>query len=216
MGMAVYDCGPAALLAFFTAFATILSVKFGDRAKPSGYLIFAAAFGLSEWLRNWVLSGFPWNSYGYTWTGWLAVAQLASVGGAFFLSWLTVLLSALPALLWLWPGPKNIRIGMAATAVFLLAFSAIWGTQRIAHNPPEYNRQVAVRPVQADISQADKWDENKTIDNVARMLKLSEPQKQKPEAPTTLLLWPESALEFDVLANETSPHHAPRHAVALS
>ena len=41
----------------------------------------AAALGFSEWLREHVLTGFPWNDYGMALGDHLVLAQFAALGG---------------------------------------------------------------------------------------------------------------------------------------
>ncbi len=59
--------------------------------------VFAAAFGLLEWVRGHLLTGFPWNLPGEAWAAGSAPSQLGSVLGAYGLSVVTVALAALPA-----------------------------------------------------------------------------------------------------------------------
>src|SRR5262249_51786690 len=44
-------------------------------------LVFAAALTVAEWLRGHLLSGFPWNTFGYALTTPLALAQGVAITG---------------------------------------------------------------------------------------------------------------------------------------
>ena len=59
----------------------------------------AASLTLSEWLRGQLLTGFPWNAFGYALTEPLALAQTASLIGLWGLTFLTVAIFASPAVL---------------------------------------------------------------------------------------------------------------------
>ena len=61
----------------------------------------ALAIGLtvSEWLRGHVLSGFPWNAFGYALSEPLALAQTASLIGLWGMTFLSVAIFASPAVL---------------------------------------------------------------------------------------------------------------------
>ena len=78
-----------AYLALFTAFgfalARLVWTKGGSRVFG-----LAASLTISEWLRGHVLTGFPWNAFGYALTEPLALAQTASLIGLWGLTFLAV------------------------------------------------------------------------------------------------------------------------------
>jgi apolipoprotein N-acyltransferase len=89
-----------------------------------------------------------------------------------------------------------------------LAANGIYGCLRLSHHATAFDQNVAVRPVQANISQADKWNPQKVAENLKRHLALThggnQDDRQKPEAPVTLVVWPETAMEDNVLTNDTA------------
>ena len=52
------------------------------RAAPTRMLALAVALTVTEWLRGHVLTGFPWNTFGYALTGPLVLAQGAALIGS--------------------------------------------------------------------------------------------------------------------------------------
>src|SRR5258708_38539165 len=82
------------LLALFPAGAGWLQARVPAGAKTRACLVIPAAWALFEWLRAWVLSGFPWLSAGYATVGW-PMQGFAPVLGVFGLSFLTLCLSGM-------------------------------------------------------------------------------------------------------------------------
>ena len=85
-------------LALFTAlgFALARLLWTGDAARV---LALAASLTVAEWLRGHVLTGFPWNAFGYALSEPLALAQIASLIGLWGLTFLAVAIFASPAAL---------------------------------------------------------------------------------------------------------------------
>src|ERR1700722_20914888 len=68
-------------LALFPALACAAAAALW-RPGAGRVFIFAAAYGLAEWLRGHVLTGFPWNLAVYGWGASLGVLQSAALIGA--------------------------------------------------------------------------------------------------------------------------------------
>ena len=193
--------GLPAILAFFTAFASWLArYKQTNAATIGGYLWFCAALCLAEFLRGHVFTGYPWNLYGYTWANFLPVAQLAAVGGSYFLTLVTLLWAALPGYALLAPRTQAVRALLLGFVSFGLVIS--YGAVRLHLNPTEMRHDTVVRVVQPNIAQEDKWNPRKGPQNFEKHLLLSQPDKEFADK-TTVLIWPETAVPFYIM-NDSS------------
>lgn len=190
--------GLPALLAFFPALAAALVPRAFLSTLP-GFLYLVLALTGAEWLRGHILTGLPWNLYGYAWTQTLPIAQLASVGGIYWLTLLTVAAAALPGFLLVWKADGRARAAALGCLLLLTATAYGWGAHRLDTYPAKKNRRdVLVRLVQPDIPQEDKWNPAKAGDNLDRLLSLSA-AKPVNALFTTLIVWPETALtEFQL------------------
>ena len=90
--------GLPAYLALFTALGFALARLIWTK-DASRVLALAASLTITEWLRGHVLTGFPWNAFGYALTEPLALAQTASLIGLWGMTFLAVAIFASPAVL---------------------------------------------------------------------------------------------------------------------
>ncbi len=174
--------GLPAVLALFTALAA-----YATHLVPGGVsrvVALAAAWTAAEWLRGHVLTGFPWNLIGYSWTVSEAMLQLTAMVGIYGLGAITVLAAAAPATLaagrWL---PTTLAAALLA---------AVWagGTARLVGAEVDEVPGVRLRIVQANIAQHHKWREDLVRAQFNRYLQLS---SSPGGAEVTHLVWPETA-----------------------
>ncbi|HUA50647.1 MAG TPA: apolipoprotein N-acyltransferase [Candidatus Sulfotelmatobacter sp.] len=169
-------------------------------------LMLATAWTAAEFARGHVLTGFPWNLVGSAWTVVGPVLQAVSVIGMYGLSWVTVVLAALPALLAVpadpgvaggWHTPRR-AVPMLGVGLAALAALAALGALRLAAAPSPGASDAVVpgvrlRLVQPDIEQSLKWRDNERIAIFRRLLSLSATPS---EHPPTAIIWPEAATPF--------------------
>ena len=185
-------------LALFTAFGFALARLMWTRGAMR-ILMLAAALTLTEWLRGHVLTGFPWNAFGYALTTPLALAQCVALFGVWGLTFIAVAVFASPALLadervdtpraWLYP----------AGAVAVLAALAIYGVVRLATTPTAFVDAVHLRIMQPNLPQDDKFNYSAKQQVMRRYLALSDRATSPGTSgvrEATLLIWPESAFPF--------------------
>jgi apolipoprotein N-acyltransferase len=92
----------------------------------------AAVWVALEWVRCYVISGFPWVPVGSTQLPWLAMCQVADLGGPWILSFWVMLINALAALAWIWRRDlQPLRLSAAIVATTLLLTGG-YGYYRLA------------------------------------------------------------------------------------
>lgn len=195
--------GLPTLLSLFIAGFAYIAKRFSDPYKISGFLIFAIALSLSEWVRGHIFSGFPWNLYGHMWINTPPILQAVSIFGMFTVTTLTLLWCALPAHLYLSPHNKISKLVLSVTIITSFAGLYVWGAQRLNNNPTQYNTDVNIRVVQPNIIQDEKWESHRLLGHFKTLLSLSQPPKAILNSPNkrTYILWPESALAPSFINN---------------
>jgi len=179
-------------LALFPALAGYLSHHDGHPARADFFrdaLLLAGVWTLTEWLRGWLFTGFPWLALGYAQTPPSPLAGYAAVVGVYGVGFVTALLAAIFALDW------RRKAGWALVAVLLgggaLLRNMAW-TQPVG--PP-----LAVSLLQGNVPQSLKWDPERlplSIDTYTRLAL---------DHPAALTVLPETAIPlfFDQIPRET-------------
>jgi apolipoprotein N-acyltransferase len=153
----------------------------------------------AEWLRGHVLTGFPWNAFGYALAAPLPLAQSASLFGLWGLTFIAIVVFASPATLtddraeterpWL-----PLVLGIA-----LLGGLGGWGMLRLARTPTQLVDKVHLRIMQPNLQQDVRFNYAAKHDVMNRYLALSDRATSENPAgvkDVTVLIWPESAFPF--------------------
>ncbi len=182
--------GLAALLAGFPALACLVARLVG-RTGIGGVLVLAAAWIGTEWLRSWVLTGFPWNLLGSVWAFSDSMIQMAALAGTYGLGLATVIAVAMPSTVAdrAVPGRRAGVAVIAAAAVLV----AVWGggMLRLAVVGDTGTVDgVHLRLVQPSIPQERKWQGALLDAHLDSQLTLS---ASAATPPPTHIFWSEAA-----------------------
>jgi apolipoprotein N-acyltransferase len=190
--------GLPAYLALFTAFGFALARLIWTR-DATRVLALAASLTIGEWLRGHVLTGFPWNAFGYALTEPLALAQTASLIGLWGLTFLSVAIFASPAVLI--EGASRGRKPWIAPvlALALLVAMGIFGAVRLSLNPTATVANVKLRIMQPNLQQDVRFNYSAKAEVMQKYLTLSD-RASGPQSTgvrdASILIWPESAFPF--------------------
>ena len=168
-------------------------------------VLFASLWTLSEWLRGWVLTGFPWNPVGSVWAASDIMLQVTSLVGVYGLGWATVFAASAFAGSWWQGGWRQGGWHVAAASVGVLLAVAATGTFRLGEAPDvgvDHVEDVRLRLVQPHIPQRMKWigelRPRHVQDQVALSLQPGDADAQRP----THVIWAETAIPFYVNGDE--------------
>jgi apolipoprotein N-acyltransferase len=189
--------GLPAYLALFPALGFALARLIWTR-DASRVLALAIALTVSEWLRGYLLSGFPWNAFGYALSEPLALAQTASLIGLWGMTFLSVAIFASPATLI--DGSSRGRKPWIApvAALSLLIAMGVYGAARLSLQPTVLTK-VRLRIMQPNLQQDVKFNYAAKAEVMQKYLTLSD-RASGPQSTgvrdAQILIWPESAFPF--------------------
>ncbi len=208
----VYGNMPAPMAAFailiFCAYLSLFPMLAGilvrrlhtqlpGRPLLIGLAVMPALFVLTEYLRGWFLSGFPWLIAGYSqtpgpWFGALLSAPLAGyapVFGVFGLSWMLALTASTSLVLF--PRWSGLHIPRARKIAVAAAIAVLWvgglGIQAIEWSSPA-GAPLKVALLQGNIEQEMKWREDQRAATLASYMTMVKASSAK------LIVLPETAL----------------------
>ena len=165
------------------------------RPGLSRLLLLAVAITVAEWLRGHLMTGFPWAAPGLAAIGMGGVAQLASLVGMTSLTLLIVLWAGMPAVL-ITRGLPRSELALAVVLIATLPAAWAWGAWRIAGAEEQMVEGVAIRIVQPNIPQGEKWLEGNADTIFGTLLGLSSQGEAGGEKRFSHIVWPESAVPF--------------------
>ena len=179
-------------MALYVGGAAAVSALMIRRFGVAGLLLSPAAWVAAEYLRAYAFGGFPWIPLGSAVVTLLPLAQVASVGGVYLLSWVMAFLSACFALAAIRPG--RARLAAVTAGLGLLTVTSIWGAARIQGAAlTREGSPVSIGLIQANIPQSEKWDSSRAPAIFQRYLQMSRDAAAKG---AHFILWPESATPF--------------------
>lgn len=172
--------GLSAYLALYPALACWAFARFFSGRHWSRWLLaFPALWLVADWLRGWVMTGFPWLWFGYSQIdGPLkGFAPILGVQG------ITLALLLSTSALWLvWQNRKPVWL-----LVPLALISAAHGLMQL--NWVTRGEPVKVALVQGNIAQSLKWDPEALVPTVRTYQDLSRENQD-----ADIIIWPESAI----------------------
>lgn len=152
--------------------------------KLAYLLAFTSTWVLGEWLRSWLLTGFPWLFIGYSQltTG---LAGLAPIGGIFLVSFgvlvTAVLFASLP-----------LQVANRQKAILLSITATVWTAGVIGNHYPwttEQGDDITVAMIQANIPQEKKWQPEYRTPTLNTYSHMSQTAQNN-----DWIIWPEAAI----------------------
>lgn len=183
---------------FFTAIPALIAYKF--RNTYFKYMAFCSMLVIFEWIRSFILTGFPWNQFGSVLAFDIRLLQTASIFGTYGLSLFVILICSAMGL---YLSERDAKSGITAAAVILTITLGVllYGNGRLQSNTFFDPSDIKVRLVQPSIAQELKWDRQTLEENLKSYIDMS---KSPGLNNVDFVIWGETASPFPL---DMDPNH---------
>ena len=154
-------------------------------------LIFATIFALIEFIRGFILSGFPWNLIAYSWTNYLNSLQTLSLIGTYSFNLISITIFLLPLVIFFNKSLKFKLILFIFLLVILLS-NYFYGHQKIKNDEKLYTqlKDFKIKVISPKISIERFFQNNNERIIIEELIELSNPDISH----NTIFIFPEGAL----------------------
>jgi apolipoprotein N-acyltransferase len=174
-----------AFLSLYPAITGYLATRLssGNHKGLSLVLGVPVLWALGEWIRSWLLTGFPWLNLGYSQTD-SALAGLAPVCGVFGISLAVVFTAAAIVSLLNAGRKKQLLLGI----VIVLVWAGSWLLGKVEWTTGD-GGEISVAVIQGAVPQEIKWRPEMRGPTMDLYRDLTQPHLQR-----DLIIWPEAAI----------------------
>ena len=194
-------------LGIFYGLATYIFFKINLKNSLSNLFLFSLLFGLIEFIRGKIFSGFPWNLIVFSFSENLEILQILSFIGTYGLNMLCLTFFASPTIFILRESKKEIFLCI----IFLLSPIIFFklGSNNISsfELSKSIKNEYVIRTIGTKINLDRFYGKSDTAEVISELIKISRPDKNT----KTVFLWPEGIIpnvnqkqlkEFEFLFSE--------------
>ena len=199
--------GYVLLVAYTAVYFGVFAVILHRLPWKSGilYPLAAATIWVSlEWLRGWLLTGFPWGYMGYSQWNNPSGIQIASITGVYGVSFLIIFLNAGIASIIVHRNQWKKELTTVGIPILLTIVCIGYGVLVINRNESTPKTEVKVALIPGNIPQIDKWNPQKFPETFSKYVRLT--RKAAKENPN-LIVWPETTVRGQILTGVWTNYH---------
>ena len=177
-------------LALFYGFITLVFYLLRPKNILSAFFLFSLLFGITEFLRGVILTGFPWNLIVFSFSKNLDFISIISLIGTYSLNLIVISFYTVPALYILRKSKKEIFV-----AIFLLFLPILFFTYGSYQKKEFSNNELkknpyTVRIIGSNISISRFYDNLETEKVINELISISSPIREK----EMFFIWPEGII----------------------
>ena len=179
---------------FLSLFFSITTVLIGPllNLNLQSIILFSASLAFSDYIRNFVLTGFPWNFWAYSFSWSTEIIQILNNLGLFATNLLIITIFLLPAFIFM-DFRFAQKIYMIMLLILILFISYIYGNHSInlnKKNLKNIENKINIKVISPNFKLEYGLSKADVENRLEKLIKYSDPEKDK----KTLFVWPEGVL----------------------
>ena len=177
-------------LAVFYGLVSFIFLIYKPKKILSSLLFFSLIFGIIEFIRGSILTGFPWNLIAYSFSNQIEFISIISITGTYGFNLFCILLFTCPAIFLL--KEKNKDIGVNIIILLLVIFILIYGSfyKNKYNSLADKNLNYKLRIIGSNVELNRFYQNVDTISIIEELIKISKPNLND----KTIFVWPEGIL----------------------
>ncbi len=177
-------------LALFYAFVAYLFVVLKPKESLSSFFLFSLIFGIVEFVRGSILTGFPWNLIAYSFSNQIEILNITSIIGTYSFNLFCISLFTSPSIFILRKNKKDISI---CVAFFITTMSFyVLGSQNLEkfNNQQVKKLDYKIRILSSNISIDRFYNNINPIKAIEELIEISSTKKNE----KIIFIWPEGII----------------------
>ena len=177
-------------LALFYGLISYFFIIFKPRQIISSLLTFSVIFGIVEFIRGSILTGFPWNLIAFSFTNQLEILSIISILGTYGFNLFCISIFASPAIFLIQKNKKNFLF-LIFLIISIIIFYLYGSFYKESFNKISTEKhQFKVRAIGSNISIERFYNDMDTVSIIQDLIKISDPKINE----KTIFLWPEGII----------------------
>jgi apolipoprotein N-acyltransferase len=177
-------------LGIFYGLVTFCFIISKSKKIVSSFLVFSLFFGVLEFIRGSILTGFPWNLIAYSFVNHLEILSITSLIGTYGFNLFCISLFASPAIFILRETRKDIGVCVVFLILPLLFYLYGSSYKETFNSLDVTNYDYKVRVIGSNISLDRFYLNIDPVSVINELIEISEPEKDD----KTIFIWPEGIL----------------------
>ncbi len=177
-------------LAIFYGFVSFIFLIYRPNKILSSLLFFSLIFGIIEFVRGSILTGFPWNLIAYSFSNQIEFISIISIIGTYGFNLFCILLFTCPAIFILKDQNKDIgmNIFILLLVILILVYGSLYKKKYNSLANKTLNHKIRVVGSNIDLSRF--YQNVDTISIIEEFIEISKPNLND----KTIFVWPEGIL----------------------
>ena len=177
-------------LGIFYGLVTFCFIISKPQKIVSSFFIFSLLFGVFEFIRGSILTGFPWNLIAYSFVNHLEILSITSIIGTYGFNLFCISLFTSPAIFILRETKKD--IGVCVIFLFLPFLFYLYGSsyKETFNSSDNVSYDYKVRAIGSNISLDRYYSNIDPVSVINDLINISEPERDE----KTIFVWPEGIL----------------------